>query len=368
MQKWFLVGGVLAVIALPGLGQEKEKEVAVAEPEKAIKATTSRVWRPVSRHPDGGQFVHFVPRDKLRSANAKALFKPAESLHKRAASLPIDWAKSLLFPMYLNDQLGDCYYAAGCHADNTWSGNASVKSEFSLSAIRSRYFALSGGDNGLADGDMQGEMMNRYLADVPAAKIVDWLNINTTDTGAVQTAMQRYGVIMFTFAVPDSWINNSDTGAIWDTGRANPNNGHAVIFNGCDTRGYYKLQTWGSYVWITPRGVTQCDPGGWVAFSVRWFGKDGYAPNGLHITELAKQWHADGGKDIPASVIGSFPPPGPTPPVPPGPTPTPTPEPSPGMDTITLTIGGKTSQYELFPIGTRSKLYDLQKVIGGLTP
>lgn len=55
-------------------------------------------------------------------------------------------------------------------------------------------------------------------------------------------------------------------------------------------------------------------------------------------------------------------PPGPVPPVPPIP-------PTPGqLDTITWTINGKTSNWELFPIGTRQKLQELRDLIGPMAP
>lgn len=371
-----LVAGLLLSAVF---GQNREQAVAVQEQAAEPKAsdhkhartiTTHRAWRPVSHAPDGGHVVHFRDRKSMWGKDRTTHFK-LDPAKKHAVQLPIDWAKNLSFPMDLNDQYGDCYYAAGCHTDNTYTGNSGTESVFSLSAIRTRYFALSGGDNGLNDSDMQQEMMDRYLADVPAAKIVSWANVDSTDPQACQAAIQKYGVVVFTFTVASNWINNSDTGTVWDASSYRPNNnGHAVIFNGVDTRGYYKLQTWGTYVWLTPAGLNVCEPGAWVAFSARWFNSAGYAPNGQHIVDLAKQWTTDTGKTIQASVIQGFPPPGPTPPgpTPPGPVP-PGPTPSPGgMNVVTWTVNGVTSSYELLPLGTMQKLRELRDLIGPLAP
>ncbi len=325
-------------------------------------ASTNRVWRPTVSHPDGGHFARFIPISKIRKpADTKGEKLVKADFSKFKASLPIDWAKSFDFPMDLNDTYGDCYYAAGCHADNTWTANAGTQSFFALSAIKSRYFALSGGDNGLNDSDMQGEMMNRYLADVAQAKIVSWADIDTTNPDSAQAAIYNFGCVLFTFAVPNNWINNSNTGAVWDTGSPNPNNGHAVIWNGVKEDGSYRLQTWGTYVWITQRGVRSCDPGGWVAFSTRWFNNKGYAPNGKHITELAQVWKSSTGKTIAQSVIDAFPPVGPTPP---GPGPLP-----PGPGPVGVLGSGKLADgtafdmvpqgSEVFPKGTRAFLKSL---------
>lgn len=329
--------------------------------------TTTREWRPSSTHQDGGHVVRFIPIDKIRGKKASRDADPQFDATKlKAPTLPIDWAKTITFPMDGNDRYGDCYYAAMAHYFDTMHGNNGVAKSFSLgtfstngTGILNRYRVLSGGDNGLNDSDIQGEGMNRYCADITDTKFVSWANVDVTSAAAVQTAIYNYGAIFFTFAVPNAWINNSNTGAVWDTGTANPNNGHAVIWNGVDKDGKYKLITWGTYVWITPHGVTVCDPAGWVAFSPKWFNSAGYAPNNIHIVDLAKTWQTATGKAIPASVISSFPPPNvnppPIPPVPPTPPP------------VTLTLksitetytNGMQKTYDVIPTGAASKIQEL---------
>jgi len=342
---------LLALLLLPITSFAQEIQ------QPPFKSTTNRQLRST---PSGVQtIVSFMEREKMRDGKAAApMFKPQAVA--KAPALPIDWAKDLSFPMYLNDQLGICYYAAGAHLDNTWTGNVSTKSEFNLTVMRQRYFTLSGGDNGLTDSEMQGEMKGRYLADVTQAKVVDYCYIDVKDPATVQAAIHYFGGVMFTLACPTAWINDSDTGSVWDNGVANPRNGHAVIFNGVDLQGRYKLQTWGTYVWITPRGVNVCDPDGWIAFSARWFAPSGYAPNGLHVTQLAQIWKDSGGRAIPASVINSFPPPSVEPPPPP-------PPPTPGLvtlKTITETFSdGSSKKYDVLPVGAGAKIQELLELL-----
>src|SRR5438067_1009800 len=97
-----------------------------------------------------------------------------------APPLPIDYAKALSFPMYGNDRLGDCMYAAACHADNTFTGNIGTESTFDEATLERDYERLSGGDNGLDEGTLiQG--WKAGLAGVKAASILDALDIDTTD-------------------------------------------------------------------------------------------------------------------------------------------------------------------------------------------
>ena len=252
--------------------------------------------------------------------------------------MPIDWAKQLQFPMYGNDRLGDCMWAAAGHGQGTFTGNVGTEIIFDETALEDQYMQLSGGDNGLDEGTLiQGWTAGMNGAPAGSAKqcIVDALDIDPTNATMCQTAIQYFGGILFMLDVPDAWINNftGNGGDVWDApARADANNGHGVWWNGVDTNGRYKLQTWGSWVWITPAGVAACDPSAIVVFSPNWFDpKTGYAPNGLHITQLAAIWQQAGGTAIPQSVIAAFPPPNPSP----SPTPTPTP-PVTGV-TITLT-------------------------------
>jgi len=256
--------------------------------------------------PGLGHEVVFQDRKNMRRGRPVRQFAP---LSLPTPTLPIDWAKTLTFPMDANDQYGDCMYAAACHMDNTWTGMNGAESTFDVQSIVRNYEQLSGGDNGLDEGTLlQG--WKKGLCDNPQVTYVDALDIDTTDVSLVQAAMYLFGGIFFMFDVPDEWINNMGTGVVWDApAQADQNNGHGVIWNGCDEKGKYKLQTWGTYVWITPAGVKQCDPSGFIVFSLRWFNSHGVAPNGFTYDQLASYWTQSGGKQLPPSPFGPPPPP-----------------------------------------------------------
>jgi hypothetical protein len=291
--------------------------------------------------------AHFCDREAMKRGRTPRRYRLYNAHTQRAlppAKLPIDWTKgdTIPFPMDDNDVLGDCFYAAAEHGDNTWTANVGVESAFDDAATKASYLALSGGDNGLDEGQITGEWKNRGLNGIKAATILDWLDIDPLNAPLVQSAMQLFGHVQFQLAVPDLWINNFTTGYVWDAGSgvaANPNNGHAIIWNGVDANGRYKLQTWGTHGWITPAGVAVCDPTAFVAFSLRWFNALGYAPNGKHYTELAALWVQAGGKPLPVSPYPA-PTPGPTP-QPPGPTPQPpppAPPPAPPADVVEFVL------------------------------
>jgi hypothetical protein len=342
MLKLYYATIAIALVALGGVGLAPQAPGQEAK-DKGFTATTTRVWNPTRGH-----WMHFIHRDKLRGvkpADARTFNRPLDSFS--APALPIDWAKSLAFKTYGNDREGDCYEAALGHADNTMTGNVGTESDFALTALLTQYHKWSGGDNGLSDSDAFG-IWKEGIAGDKNAVMIDYLMIDVTNPIVLQACMWKYGPVMYTFDVADSWINNSADGDVWDAPAAdNPSNGHAIIFNGVRLNGDVAAQTWGNRVWMTEKARTICQPSGWVAISPRWFNAKGYAPNKLHVTQLAAEWVKDGGKALPAAFVTSYPPPGDPPPPPP-------PGPLGNLPTVTVSGDLKAGTYQLVPLGSET--------------
>ncbi len=267
-----------------------------------------------------GNTVYVQRRDQMRAGHPTRRFHLPLRGVTPPVKLPVDWAGTLSFPMDENDEEGDCMVAMALHADNTWTGNVGAESTYDDAVTKRWYLQLAGGDNGLDEGTLlKGWMAG--LDGVPAANILDALDIDPTNAQLMQTGIDNFGCVCFMLSLPDKWINDFKTGVVWDApARANPNNGHGVLMNGVDAAGRYKTQTWGSYAITTPAGVEEVDPSAFIVFSNRWFNNQGYAPNGKHYTELASLWVQMGGNQLPSS---------PYPPPAPGPAPAPTPQPTP---------------------------------------
>ena len=262
--------------------------------------------------PSLGHHVQFTNRALMKVGHPTRSFVLRDPLLLPSVTLPIDWTKNntLSFPIDGNDTYGDCMYAAACHGDNTFTGNASTESVFNLQTIISDYLALSGGDHGLNEAQITGAWKTG-LASTPAATILDVLDIDPTNASLCQLAIQSFGGILFMLSVPDEWISEFSTGCTWTSGAgiaADPSNGHGIWWNGVDTTSNYKLQTWGTYAWITPAGVAICDPSAFVVFSLRWFNSQGIAPNGMTYDQLAALWVEAGGAELPPSPFTPVPP------------------------------------------------------------
>ena len=261
-----------------------------------ITGRTKRVFLPLMKH-----YATFTDRQAMKVGHpTRSLRMPVGGMPLGGSNLPIDWAKTMSFPIYGNDLYGDCMMAAAEHGDSTFSGNVGTESTFDPSLTVSSYLKLSGGDNGLNSGQII-SAWEQGLPGVPAARIMDALNIDTTNTILMQNAIYLFGGVFFTLDVPDDWYNYFTTGYVWDApAKADGNNGHGVWLNGVNTSSNYHMETWGSYVWITPAGVPDCDPGGFVVFSRRWFNANGIAPNGLSYSQLSTLWTQMGGRTLPA--------------------------------------------------------------------
>lgn len=262
--------------------------------------------------------MKFTPRGPMKVGAPTRAYSLAG--HKTPAPPAADWAKNLAFPILGNDQYGDCMYAAAAHGDQTLSGNEGAEDNFSAEEVVKAYLRAAGGDNGMDEGMIVAEW-ERGLCGYSDRAVFDVLDIDPNNAEVMKDAIYHFGVVQFMLAVPDKWINQFSTGAVWDApATADERNGHGVLMNGYDGDGRYKTQTWGSYVWITPAGVGVCDASAFVVASKRWFDPAGYAPNGHHYDELSQLWVQRGGKPWPTGV---FPPPGPGPGPGPGPNPTP---------------------------------------------
>jgi hypothetical protein len=259
---------------------------------KNYTASTIRAWLPKL-----GFFGHFQDRQAMKVGHPTRKFRLAGPYP--AVNLPIDWTKNntLNFPMDGNNIYGDCMYAAACHGDKTFTGNNGVEYSFNLSTIDQDYLQLSGGDNGLNEGQIIGAWLTG-IASTPAANILAALSLDPTDSAAMQAAIYFFGGIFFMLELPDTW-RDFVTGELWDAPAVpDPKLGHAVWWNGVNTSGYYKLQTWGTYGWITPAGVALCDPSCFVVFSKRWFNTENVAPNGFTFDQLAALWEQFGGPPV----------------------------------------------------------------------
>jgi hypothetical protein len=130
--------------------------------------------------PHRNLYVAFTDRQAMKVDHPRTRMAVPVTLPAPPA-LPFDWSKAFSFPLDGNNIYGDCMMAAAEHGLN--SGQI-----------------ISASESGLPG--------------VPAARIMDAMDIDTTDPKAVQTAIWLFGGVFFMLDIPDTWTNDEDTGAV----------------------------------------------------------------------------------------------------------------------------------------------------------
>ena len=270
-----------------------------------ILAAIGRPARPGPNSPLTVRFVHGINRSiAFNDGNLMKLGSPPALMTMGGPAppiftLPVDWAKKFDFPLYANEVYGDCLYAAAEHGDNTFTANNGAQSSFNDDDTVRSYLALSPDNHGLNAGQIIGAWKNG-LNGSSVVRIMDAISIDPNNATLMQRAVWLFGGVFFIFKVPDAWLHIG-AGGVWDApAEPDPKSGHGVWINGVDVDGRYRLQTWGSWRWLTPAGVAACDPSAFVVFSQRWFDSNGKAPNGLTYEQLASLWTSMGGRQLPA--------------------------------------------------------------------
>ncbi len=280
--------------------------------------------------------ICLVPREQLRHKCHGRTFRVPVHLKGMLRSLPtppavFSWSKNntVKYPILGNDNYGDCYYAAVCHASQTYTANASTEDSFDVNAVVARYKVLSGGDNGLDDATIMPEWKAGIVGPKGPHKILDEMTVDPRDDASTLLAMWGFGGLIYTASLLDAWFANPKPGDTWDAvGQPDPSAGHAIYLTGKSAKGTYDLQTWGFNppINLTPNGLKASDPELIVAFSLEQFNSKGVcAFTGMTYDQKAALWTQVGGMTLPPSPFPVVPPPTPVPPPVPPPTPVPVP-------------------------------------------
>lgn len=252
--------------------------------------------------------IHLVDREQLRFVGKKQLSYSEEIqgfVSQPAPPPSFDYSKgeTIKYPILGNDQRGDCYYAAICHATQCFNGMAGRPLDFSAAAVIHRYDQLSPGDNGLDDPQVIPEFKKGIVGPNGPHKIIDDVQVDPNDDAAVAQAMWLCSGLLWTCSLLPNWMpSRTHAGSQWtNDGRPNRQAGHAMYLTGKDAQGRYDVRTWGlsPCVKLTPAGLKAADSELLACASLEQFDADGFHPCGLHYLDVAQAWKALGFHNIP---------------------------------------------------------------------
>jgi len=152
-----------------------------------------------------------------------------------------------LFPMFANDEIGDCTIAAMAHGDTVWSALVGNKSIYPEELVKKIYFHLTGGDDtGLAMLTVLDYFRKNFVMD---ERIYAYMSLNAHNHTHVKQAIMLFGGLFLGFQVQEKCLEEFKNGTPWQPGVL-MNAGHAVFVTGYNKEGLNML-TWGN----TQRGT-----------------------------------------------------------------------------------------------------------------
>lgn len=223
----------------------------------------------------------------------------------RAAQLPTlpiqtTWSKNVLaasgYPMYMNDQLGDCAIAGPAHMIQTWTANAGSLIVPTGADVLAAYSAVGGydpADPSTDNGCVLLDVLNYWRqTGIAGQKISAFVSIDPSDPRELMYAIWLFGGALLGAALPDSVVNVDDmVSAPWDdsVGDApNPNNGHCIVASDFDATAGLTVETWGTAKPMSYLFARRYLDEAYAILSPDWLGTGGRCPAGFDGAMLAQ--------------------------------------------------------------------------------
>lgn len=244
-----------------------------------------------------------------------------------------DWlSKVTSWPMYGNDQWGDCVWAMIGHMIEAWTQYASGTAvEVTTDQLLAAYSAVTGfdpnagpsGNNSTDNGTNIADALDYWrTTGVAGHKILAYAKVDHSNPGEVEAAINLFGSIAVGVNLPTSAMDQFNAGQEWTVVQGSPiDGGHAIHAGAYDTAAKdARVTTWGAVQSLDDPWWTAYVEEAWVAVTPEWVAATGLSPSGLDLQGLGDDFSA---------LTGD---PNPFQPTPPGPGPAPVPVPPAPVD------------------------------------
>lgn len=217
----------------------------------------------------------------------------------------VDYATGVQFPMYLNDQYGDCTIAGIGHLYGSTSYFAQQKAEreFSTDTILQTYERNCPGFNPNGDVNDNGCTLQGVLQDQTGNGMVDTNgNVNSVSAFAqmkgmgprdLNVALQLYGAVYCGVNLPQSAEDQFPKP--WTYVKGSPIiGGHCIVLakNELWAEYPYYFVTWGAVVQASQEWVSTYLEEAWVALTPDWLNANGTTLSGVDVTALKADMNA----------------------------------------------------------------------------
>lgn len=269
------------------------------------------------------------PRVKLRALPGFEL-APPPSANWVGSGFPVSE-----LGMLGNDQVGDCVFAGSYHSVDVfeWNGQART-TNFTAAQVVADYATVTGYTPSNPNSD-QGATLQEGLdwwmkTGNGGYKIQAYAQIDSSNLALVQSCIAAFGVVYAGFSVPQSAVQQFNSGQPWAVaGRSQIVGGHCVPLVAYDATSLSCI-TWAAVQKMTTQFYQRYFSETWVPISTDWLETTGLTPSGLNGVAANAQFQA-----LTGSTAAPFPV-APVPPPPPPPSPSPSPTPTPATADVTM--------------------------------
>ena len=196
------------------------------------------------------------------------------------------------WPMYFNDQYGDCTCAAAAHMIQNWTANAGKEVSPTNPDVLKFYehFTTPGPDNGC---DMLSVLKYWQSTGLGKDKITAFAQVENKSTIQAQDAVNLFGSLYIGVELPDFAVNSANMletpwivppqGPVGDAA-PNPQNGHCIPAVAYDQRNLYVV-TWGAVKSMSWQFYAAYADEAFAVLSPDFL-KGGKAPAGFNLAQL----------------------------------------------------------------------------------
>lgn len=236
-----------------------------------------------------------------------------------APPVAVDWQTPIDktgWPMYLNDQIGDCTFAEVGHHVQLVTGNATgTPVEVADDDVLKGYEAVSGyrpGDESTDTGCYIADVMSYWhKTGVGGHKILAYASIHPSNTTLVQQAIYLFGGVSIGLSVSQANEDQFNQGKPWDYVKGSRVLGGHCVLMGAYGPNAWRVITWGAEQEMTPACYEQQVGEIYLPVTTEWF-KDGKSPAGIDVATLGRDYTILTGKPNPLpNVTPPQPKPGP---------------------------------------------------------
>lgn len=215
----------------------------------------------------------------------------------------VDWCSQVSdWPMYLNDSIGDCTFAAAGHAIQAMTAYASSEVTLPSSAILSGYEAVGGyvpGDPSTDNGaNMQDVCRYWQQTGIGGHKISAFAEVkNCKDVYVLKQVLDLFGTVYVGINCPQSALDQFNAGEVWSYVPGSPiAGGHAIVlqrqYPAGHSVGVMDIITWGAVHPMTFKFAEEYIEEAWAVVSPDWMTAKGVSPEGLNLEQLQADFSA----------------------------------------------------------------------------